>query len=195
VLFAVVNSLIAVVKGILATLKFLGIWKKPVTINYINIRSIVNPLKPFLDYYEDIRTGILQFESDYLSTPKLVALKSSYQEIAVDTEKPHPNQRDLLNANFLYQKFHHINNFVEDRDLVDTTHNQHIIYEIPEIDFTCKDYETVKNNNFIIDPDGNRGEVIDLDYNPFNSTARIKYKVKKKYTNNLKIKTLIPDGR
>ena len=62
--------------------------------------------------------------------------------------------------------------------------------------FCIDDYEKVKNNNIIYDSDGiTSAIVLSLTWNIFSQTASVKYKVRKKYTENLVESIILSDGR
>jgi hypothetical protein len=52
---------------------------------------------------------------------------------------------------------------------------------------TLEDFDKVITNNQCTDADGNEAEIEQIEYQPQAGTAVINYRVKKKYTNNLKI--------
>ena len=193
------NKIIKLFNKILKALKTVGVFKREIKIPLINVDVIKNPVQDFKDQFEDDKLGMLLFETDYLSTPKLVALKDKFSTFQLRGNsieyKPHSNQRSLLNADYLYNNFHYINGFVTSPGVRDNKHNQNKIYTLTNIPFCLDEYNLVKNNPIIRDFDGKQGEMISVKWNIYRETADITFKVNEKYTNNLQIKTVISDGR
>ena len=117
-----------------------------------------------------------------------------------------------MSANNLWNNFHLINSFIEDDNRTVTTvlgipfvsqgvaleqvNNQKKVYSVSNIPFCIEDYNLVKDNSQIFDSDGvTKGEIVSLKWNVFSQTADITFKVKEKYTNNLKLTKILSDGQ
>lgn len=135
------------------------------------------------------RIGMLKMESDFISIPKLIMVKRN----VIDRQRTlNPNSDTLLSARKLWEEFHHFRSFVEDSN---GNHNQYKIYDLPEIAFTFNDYVMVRNSNRVFDINGNTGELLSLKWNPDNQTVSGRFKMKSKYTNNLTLRLIEPDGK
>ena len=130
-------------------------------------------------------------EHDSVSVPKMLLMEADYNKWKDEVFVKLDVRNDIIiNALYLYKKYHFINTFVGN------DHNQYKIYEIDEIPFCYDDYGRVKNNNIIFDSDGvTKGEVINLKWNIYKQTASIKYKLREKYTDNLQEIIIYSDGR
>lgn len=73
-------------------------------------------------------------------------------------------------------------------------HNQWLTYTDKEIPFCCDDYSSVLNSNYIKTYDQKTAKIKSLVWNPYKGTARVSYRVKEKYTNNLK-HSYVVDGK
>lgn len=120
------------------------------------------------------RVGAMLLSSDFLSFGRVVAMQGS--RLARD-------QREILSANNLWFNFHFINSFAE----VNGEHNQYFRYQGLRVPMSLEDFDKVLRNNFCTDAEGNPAELETVEYNPTQGAAVIAYRVKKKYTNNLKI--------
>ena len=67
--------------------------------------------------------------------------------------------------------------------------NQWIRKKISNVPFTLQDFVMVKENNRIFDVNGNTAKIENLKWNPWDNLAEIEYRINKKYTNNLILKT------
>ena len=94
-----------------------------------------------------------------------------------------PNQRGLLAARLLWDKYHFINSFAT----VNGVHNQYFRYKEAEVPMTLQDFSNLIESNIITDSDGNRVVIEKLTYNPQQGKGVIDYRINKKYTNNLKV--------
>jgi len=101
----------------------------------------------------------------------------------------------------LYQKFHYINSFVP-TDIADTDnnpltpqlHNQWKLYEFENVPFCMEDYLKVKSNNNIIFAD-KVGRIESLEWDVYNQTAKISFRINELWSNNLEINYNEPIGR
>lgn len=120
------------------------------------------------------RVGCLLLSSHFLTTGKVVVMNGS---------KLANNQREILRAKKLWDEFHFITSFAE----VNGVHNQFKIYKQQRIPLRVGEFFELLNNNKITDENG-RDIFIDLiKYETDKNSAIIDYRVKEKYTNNLKI--------
>ena len=202
-----IKGLNLVIKGInkiLKVLKTLGIFKKNISIQLLNEVSSTSLLREFLKLYDDQVFNVLMFESDYLTTDKLVALKESYKTYnfgrsnffnVAKQNKPNKYQRSLLDSEYLWENFHYINSFVEDTDAISSKHNQQKLYNLDKVPFCVDDYNLIKNNPVIRDYDGKLGEMISVKWNIYRQVASLFFKVNDKYTTNLQIFKNKSDGK
>lgn len=123
------------------------------------------------------RLGSLLLSSHFLTTGKVVKMAGS---------KLANNQRELLDARVLWDQFHFINSFAEYQG----EHNQWFRYKEQPVPMTIEDFAILLENNKATDSEGNEYLIESVTYNPYKTTALIDYRVKKKYTNNLKIEFL-----
>lgn len=123
------------------------------------------------------RVGSLLLSSHFLTTGKVVKMNGA---------KLATNQRQLLSAKNLWDKFHFINSFAP----INGEHNQYIVF--PETPTTISKYqfETLLENNTGTDLEGNEFEVEKVTYLPHEGKGLISYRVKKLYTNNLKVELI-----
>lgn len=177
-----INSIIEVVNDIFDALNALPGITLNVSIPLIpgfNPPSINNPISD--------RIGMLLLENDYIDVPKIVMLNQAPNErdtkLALDNET-------FLTAKKLWDEWHYINSFAE----VNGKHNQWKKYEFKGVPFCFDEYLLVKNDNKILTPDGIDAELISLKWNVYEQVADIRFRVNEKYTNNLQIKYLEPDG-
>jgi hypothetical protein len=198
-LVIVINGLIRGINILLKAIDSLPGVKLKARVPYISVSRIVNPMQPFRDKIDEIKTGVIFLGTQSINTPKLVATlpKFTSQKFVDDGGsqnskkgyKPSASQNDLLNSEYLYDNFYSIDSFVGDSP------NQYKIYTIEKIPFCIDDYNKVKENNLIKDFDGTEAEVISLKWNIYDGTASITFKTKYKYTDNLQIEKVISDGR
>jgi hypothetical protein len=123
------------------------------------------------------RIGSLLLSSHFLTSGKVVKMSGS---------KLSNNQRQELDAKILWDKFHFINSFAEYQG----HHNQFWRFEGQRVPMTIQEFATLSENNVAVDDQGNEVEIEKIIYSPFKTTAVIDYRVKKKYTNNLKVEFL-----
>jgi len=108
---------------------------------------------------------------------------------------------NTLRASNIYNKFHAIDSFLPANDVFPHGRelgNQWIIKDVSNVPFCFEDYQRVKRNNFIQDFDGSKALIEQLDWNMFDQTAKIRYRVNKTYTDNLILKSneiIEPTGR
>lgn len=138
------------------------------------------------------KKNVLLLEQDVVEVPKMLIMQADYDKTDDEVfNRLDVNNDTFVSAKFLYQNYHFINSFVGNE------HNQHKVYEFPEIPFTFEHYQQVKNDNIVFDSDGvTRATIISLKWNPFTSTAtNVKFKVNEKWTDNLKERIVEYDGK
>ena len=120
------------------------------------------------------RVGSLLLSSHFLTYGKNVKMNGSNLD---------PDQRTALSALSFWEKYHFINSFAE----VNGVHNQ--FKRLPEqrVSMTVEEFEILLQNNRTRDDDGKDVVIENVVYNPSLTTAIINYRVREKYTNNLKI--------
>jgi len=134
-------------------------------------------------------------ENDFVTVPKLLILKDNND--ARNNVLLSSNQT-ILNAEWLWDRYHFINSFVKSDFVLssDRETNQYKRYSIPDVPFTCEDYQKVKTSNKIVPANGQGTGVIEsLEWNPITQRASINYRVNEIYTRNLKTVKILPDGK
>lgn len=121
------------------------------------------------------RKGSLLLSSDFITVPKMVVMEGN--KLAKD-------QRDKLSAKRLWDELHYINSFAE----INGVHNQYYRYEGVKVPFCMGDFVSLLNNNGCKTKEGDFAKIEALKWKVWDNTAVIDYRVKKKYTGNLKIK-------
>ena len=136
------------------------------------------------------KQNVLLLENDAVSVPKMLLMNQDYNNGLTFNLKLDVRNDTVVNAEYLYKNYRNITTFVGNN------HNQHLIYELDNIPFCINDYENVKQNNTVYEADGiTKATIISLKWNVYNQTASIKYKVKRKYTDNLIESIIYSDGR
>jgi len=128
------------------------------------------------DYSSKInnRIGSLLLSSHSTTIGKIIKMSGS---------KLATNQRTVLSAKILFDKYHLINSFAEYLG----EHNQFWKYKAQPVTMPISDFKLLLNNNQATDDFGQQYEIERVIYNPEKTTATIDYRVKRKYTNNLKL--------
>lgn len=122
----------------------------------------------------EARVGAMLLSSHFLTIPRLVQMAGS--NIA-------NNQRVLLGAKRMWDKYHFINSFVP----INGFHNQYIEFKDKEVPMNGKGFKSILNNNFVTDDDGNFIRIDKLSWVPERGVAKLDYSLKKIYDKNLKI--------
>ncbi len=172
--------------------------------DFINVPKIIkidavadqsDSVNPF-----DFTQGIAGFEFSFDDFTNYV-LGISLSSIDYGANKVNSDNATILSAENIYKKFHYINSFVptdvsdtDDNPLTPQLHNQWKLYEFENVPFCFEDYLKVKNDNKIIFVD-KFGLVEGIEWNIFNETAKITFRVNELYTLNLENVELIPLGR
>jgi len=119
------------------------------------------------------RIGCMVISSHFLSVGKIVDMNGS---------KLHFNQRDRINAKLLFDKYHYINSFAE----INGKHNQFWRYPATRVPMSLDEFQSLLENNSGV-YNGEEFIIETLKYYPAERYGVIEYRVKRKYTNNLKI--------
>lgn len=131
----------------------------------------------FASQIED-RIGSLLLSSHFLTIGKVVVMNGGKLE---------NGQRSILNVLNLWNKYHFINSFAEYQG----HHNQYYRFKEQKVSMTLQEFSQLLDNNKATDSEGNQYEVEKFKYKPAEQTAIIDYRVKKKYTNNLKVEIIL----
>ena len=169
--------------------------------DFINVPKIIKVNTVAEQSTPPVITGnVLGFEfsfSEYLEFGGNVV----YSDIDYKANILNVDNATILSAENIYKKFHYINSFVptdvsdtDDNPLTPQLHNQWKLYEFENVPFCFEDYLKVKNDNKIIFVD-KFGLVEGIEWNIFNETAKITFRVNELYTLNLENVELIPLGR
>jgi hypothetical protein len=183
-----VNLIVDGINSITSVLSFVG----------INVPSIPNiPQASFSSI--DNRIGVMITSGNYFEIPKTVIVdpKDGFKLIANSKllESPmvlmnNPTHLTELNTGGWPQGFHSIEFGLNEYG--DT--NQYYIYRQKTIPLCCEDFVSLLNKNVIQTYDGIPAEIMNLNWNQYNQTAVIDYRIKRKYATNL-IPKYIYDGR
>lgn len=141
-----------------------------------NITGIFGGGTNFASQIEN-RIGSLLLSSHFLTVGKVVVMNG---------DKLANNQRQLVDSRLLWDKYHFINSFAEYQGV----HNQFYRYKDEPVGMTIQDFALILDNNNAVDSQGNEYQIEKVVYNPYRGKAKLDYRVKKKYTNNLKIELL-----
>lgn len=154
----------------------------------INIPTIGNiptmPANPFSG-----RIGMMLLSTDFVGVPKILVIDTS--------NKVHPNNATLTAARTLIDTHHYTNFAIRTTDSfgnVRNDHNQWYTYENKEIPLCCSDFKKLLNNNYFKTYNQKQAKLVSLVWNGYKEKAKITYRVKEKYTNNLS-NTYIIDGQ
>ncbi|MGB0896919.1 MAG: hypothetical protein ACPGRW_06325 [Flavobacteriaceae bacterium] len=121
------------------------------------------------------RVGSLLLSSHFTSLGKVVAINGSTLA---------RNQRQVLDCKNLWENYHYINSFAEYKG----EHNQYFRYLEQPVPMRLQDFVLLLDNNIIQDAEGNEIIIEKCTYNQYRGEALIDYRVKRKYTNNLKLR-------
>lgn len=138
-----------------------------------NITGIFGGGTNYANKIED-RIGSLLLSSHFLTIGKVVVMGGN---------KLAANQRVILDARLFWDKFHYINSFAE----YNGVHNQWKRFKEAPVPMSVEEFAVLLDNNVATDSQGNEYRVEKIVYTPYKGSARIDFRVKKKYTNNLKI--------
>lgn len=127
------------------------------------------------------RVGSMHLSSHFTGQPKTVVMQGN--QLA-------KNQRQIVSAKNLWDKYHFINSFAPITKDGKTYHNQYWLYQEQQIPFCFEDFVSLVGNNLVQTNQGENAEVEKLVYDVWNNRAIIDYRVNKLYTNNFELKEL-----
>lgn len=125
----------------------------------------------------DARKGSLLMSSHTTSMPKVVVMGSS---------KLKDNQRQRLSARWLWDNFHYISSFADYKGV----NNQWLRFKSVKVPFSWKHYNQLDINNYAQTKSGEKAMIERLKWKTGADVAEIDYRVKIKYTDNLKLKII-----
>jgi len=120
------------------------------------------------------RIGSLLLSSHFTTLPKVVVMNGS---------KLVNDQRGILGAENLWHKFHFINSMAD----IDGVHNQYYLFKGIKVPMSEEDFEKILENNSGISQTGDRFIIELLKYSAEKRSAILDFRIKEKYTNNLKV--------
>ncbi len=121
------------------------------------------------------RIGALHISSHFLTEPKIVVMSGSQLQ---------NDQRALTSAEKLWTDYHSINSFLPNAN---GEHNQYWTYEGQKIPFCASDFLKLLDSNQVETTSGEPAEVEDLEWDVWEETAIINYRVNRLYDENFKI--------
>lgn len=125
----------------------------------------------------EARIGSLLLSSHFLTTGKVVKMNGT---------KLANKQREQLSALNLWNKCHSINSFA----LYNGNHNQFKRFKELEVPMDLRDFELLLESNKGTDSSGKDFEIEKVVYNRYQRKAKIDYRIKEIYTNNLQLKII-----
>jgi hypothetical protein len=163
------NAVIGVINDLIDALAVIGILI-PFSVGAINhIQPVV------LGSLMTDRIGMLMLENDFVDTPKMFIIN----------EGAIPRKTDVvetLTAKYLWENYKYIDSFMP----ISGKHNQYILKNHDNVPFCFDDYEKVKLDNRILTNFGESALVDSLEWDVYNQSAKVKYRVNKLYYNNFK---------
>ena len=129
------------------------------------------------------REGAMKVENHFFSTPKIVYLE--YGKIPT-------NFTDKVGANALYNNYHKYKSFVPfvKNPINGNDTNQRELYTEVKIPFTINDFNTISDNSYFTDVNGNIGKFTSIKWAINKDYATVNYYLCKNYLTNIK-ETLI----
>jgi len=121
------------------------------------------------------RIGMLMLENDFVDVPKMFMIN----------EGAIPRKTDVVetfNAKYVWENYKYIDSFMP----INGKHNQYILKQHDKVPFCFDDYEKVKLDNRILTNFGEVALVDSLEWDVYNQSADVKYRVNKQYYNNFK---------
>ena len=118
------------------------------------------------------KVGVLQVSNNNHTVPKLLWMNGN---------RLPSNQRNLLSAKTLWDKYHNYNSFVDNG-----FGKQRVYYENEVVPFGLSSFVQLLNNSYFRDEFGRVGKIVDLEWNMDKDFATLSYWVQQPYTNNLK---------
>lgn len=125
------------------------------------------------------RLGSLLLSSHFITVPKIVAMSG---------DKLANNQREIFDAKVLWDELHYIRSFVE----VNGIHNQWFRFDNVKVPFCWEDFLTLMENNTCLDVNGEENKIENFKWKVWEDFATIDFRVRRKYTNNLKLTYVKP---
>lgn len=178
-----VNNVTGIVNDIIDAFDLIGI-DIPFSLPSINNISPVN-----LGNIIENRINMMKLETDFTSVPKIFLMdlgaSSRFNKLTTGNET-------YMSAEYLYQNYHYINNFLPTSDKPNG--NQYIIKEFNNVRFGFDQYQQVKNNNQVIVGD-KIGLIESFKWNPYDQIAYIRIRISTLLTNNINATYLIPSGK
>lgn len=147
------------------------------------------PPNPFL-----ARIGMMLLSNDFIGVQKLLVVENSPNTgagVPANSFNVKDNNATLTSAAFLIDKYHFVNFAIYIKKTNGTNvvptfeHNQYFIFKDKQIPLCCADFVKLLNLNYILTHDQKAGRVDSLVWNPFKEEARITFRVKELYLNNL----------
>lgn len=124
------------------------------------------------------RLGSMHMSSHFITSGKFVVMEGD--NLAT-------NQRDLINAELLWDNEHHITSFVP----INGIHNQYIKFEDEPSDPFCEDdFKELINSRFFPSKNGNFGKMDSFKWKPYRNTAVLNYRINTLYETNLILEKL-----
>ena len=122
----------------------------------------------------DNRKGSLNLSNDLIGNGKFLIVIGSRLD---------SNNSLYTSAKYLWDNYHYIDSFAE----INGVHNQYRLYEDVDIPFSFQDFITLSDNNAFNTDEGEKGEILQLDWIADQNKATVSYRIKEKFTNNLKV--------
>lgn len=186
VVAAIYNAIITFINAIIQTINV--VFKAISALTGGNIPSIPT-IPAMVPNPFATRIGCMLLSSDFIGVQKICKIDSS-GKLSSDN-KIRTAARTLIDEN-------HYSNFairtVDTYGNIKNDHNQYFKYENKEIPLCCNGYLLLAGSKYFKTYDKKQAKYTSLKWNPYKETAIISYKVKQKYTNNLK-QTYIIDGQ
>lgn len=178
-----INAVIGVINDVVDALDFIGI-----NINFqIQAIPTISPVN--LGNLIENRLNMLKIETDFTSVPKMFLMDLGSQN---KFNKLTTGNETYMSAEYLYQNFHYINNWLPTTDKPNG--NQYIIKEFNNVRFGFNEYLQVKENNQVIVGD-KIGLIESFKWNPYDQIAYIRCRISTLLTNNINATYLIPSGK
>lgn len=146
------------------------------------------------------RINCLMLENDMIDTPKLVMIGAIEENRVARLDS---NNLKYVNAEWLWSENYAIDSFVPVASGPDAgKHNQFILHspslntasEKNRIPFSFKDFEKVKDDNKVLNPDGSTSLIDTLQWHFEESWADMDLRKNEQYTDNLKLIKSTPNG-
>jgi len=120
------------------------------------------------------RVGAMHLSSHFTSRPKMVVMAGN--SLALD-------QREILSAKNLWEKYHFLKSFVTIKD----KNAQRLIVKDKQIPFCFENFVSLSNNNVVEDAEGNKVKILELDWSYEEGHATISYEIESVYDDKLKV--------